>query len=99
MKTQKVRAGCRRPGQASQSHAKAVGTTCMVALSHPCGETASVRADITAIAAILYHPNAPSASCGEAATTRARAKADARQTAAEPSRLRVAGTAARENTR
>ena len=99
MKTQKVRAGCRRPGQASQSHAKAVGTTCMVALSHPCGETASVRADRSAMAAILIQPNEPSASYGDAATARARATADARPTAAEPSRLRVAGTAARENTR
>ena len=63
----------------------------MVALSHPCGETASVRAEMIAMAAILTQPNGPSASCGEAATASARAKADARQTAADPSKLRVAG--------
>lgn len=71
---------------------------CKVALSHPCGETASAMAQAAAMMATLAHEKEENAICGEMAAARRMETAEEINTAIEPSTLLVAGTPRREGT-
>ena len=73
--------------------------SCIVALSQPCGEWASAKAQAAAIAMILPKPREGVAMVGVTAIARPKAMADAMKTAVEPSQLLVAGTEESEGTR
>ncbi len=81
------------------SHAKKEGTICMVALSQPCGDTASTPAEASPINGIITKKLRVKFKFGRSAIETAMAATDMAKTASEPSQLRTDLTEARDGTR
>src|SRR5664280_487154 len=80
------------------SHARNEGMICMVALSHPCVDTASTPADASPINGISTKDLLVKFKSGRIAIAAAMAATDIAKTASEPSQLRTDLTEARDGT-